>query len=444
MIEINEINLLKNDLSMEDISSIKEESSFEDNLSYEEESSFEEESTFEDDSSFEVFSNPKYSKDIVIEEQYYDETTKNNALSYFDNMYNMIIKREFAINDKKENKYNIFNIGEILLNFFFECYRGTIGIFLVIFVPQHCLKNNDENKDSCNLLNNIYNGYPDYDAIFIINIFTAFLFSILYFFELFREYVINKYLVINKYDKSGILGIHASPDSEILYDNSLKNMNDKCLPNKSPIYNNKITCKIIYDLKKYNNIYKILIIFSFILYFINTIVSISIILKYNSMNRNSYIGIITNIGIFLPKLYDMLFFVTLNKNEFIKNTYSSYKKTFEQYNNYSDYICDLIKFEIDKAKESYIKFRNKYKYIEIKKKIEDLDFYYKSIDHNYNYNFNDNFNDNFNNNYNNNKYDNKYNDKYDDRYVDHDIDLSKINDIENNYGIIINNETDND
>jgi hypothetical protein len=313
----------------------------------------------EDETSHQVSINIEPENPYITFEQretiFYKETTETNAKFWFETMYNMVIKRDYATHDKIEDKCSVYSISELMIYILFEFYKGTIGIYLIVFVPQQCLNT----ASDCGLFDNT-SANPHYTTAFSINIITSFFFLLLHLLELWREYKITSYLRINKTDKSGILGIHASPDSEKLIDDQLHDFCDEDLPEKCPIYNNFITNKLIVMLVYYNTIYKYAIVACIMIFTINAIYSSSVIIAYNTKNQSSYIGIITNISVYLPKLYDISSLVALDKMEFSKNTYSSYKKIFAQYNNYNDDARKLIKIELDRQREFYVENRNRH------------------------------------------------------------------------------------
>jgi hypothetical protein len=296
-----------------------------------------------------------YTKYMETETRFYNEITEANAKFCFETLYNMMIKRDYATHDQKLDKCSICSIGELIIYILFEFYKGTVGIYLTIFVPQRCLHGNSTSE--CGLFDNV-TANPHYTAAFSMNIVTAAFFVALYLLELWREYKITTYLLINKSDKSGILGIHASPDGEKLMDDQLRNFRDDDLPTQCPIYNNFITNRIILVLAFYNTLYKYAVLICLTMFTINTILSSSVIITYNTKNQSSYIGLITNVSVYLPKLYDICSLIVLDKFEYSKNTYSSYKKIFAQYNNYNHATGALIKIELDKQREFYVADRN--------------------------------------------------------------------------------------
>jgi hypothetical protein len=182
-------------------------------------------------------------------------------------------------------------IAEVII----EMYRVVTGTFLIMFVPQNC------NGNICNFTQNVFIGKPEYDAIFIINIITLFVFIIMYYIEMNRENQLINYLDVNT---------------------SMSNDNDMVGEVISKLDSKKKESILFIDKCYIYSGFASLFFFA-----LNTIFS-GIIIFSHYLDNKTYTTFITNILFMAIKLYYVYCVVTTKENVF----YSAYLRNFIQYN----------------------------------------------------------------------------------------------------------------
>lgn len=260
----------------------------------------------------------------------------------------------YKIFDMPHGIYNsyikpIFSKGLLTFKIGYELYKSMIGSFLILFVEQKC------NGHNCTILENIHTGNISYDIGLITNFITFFTFLIMYSVSFYREIQLSKDLTITKFSP-GILGIHYNQDDEIKsIDKKITLYNNPKFVQyeNHPIYNNKITNKIIKKISFYNYIFKITGFSTCIIFTFNLIFS-SIIILVNNHYQKTFFSLLNNILLMAPNIYDIYLIIT---NEF-SPTLSIHWKTFSEYNNYSNKNFDAIIEEIKEIRKKYMEENN--------------------------------------------------------------------------------------
>jgi hypothetical protein len=121
-----------------------------------------------------------------------------------------------------------------------------------------------------------------------------------------------------------------------------------------PILDNSVSNRIISQIEFNNHLYKYVGISTFIVFFINIVLSSTTIILYNLDNQKSILGLITNTLIIAPKFID-IFSIAYSK---IIKTYSASNKTFSDYNSYSTKNFSLIEEEITSWYKEFLRENN--------------------------------------------------------------------------------------
>jgi hypothetical protein len=232
----------------------------------------------------------------------------------------------------------------------YEIYRISIGSFLILFVQQQCGNSN------CSTFENIFVGKPLYDATFIINIICFLMFISVYIVEVIREEYMKKELIMS-WLGSGIIGLHILQDTEkFKLQTLMKDMKTKYKVSveNHPILDNSVSNRIKSQIEFNNDLYKYVGISTFIVFFINIILSSTTIILYNLDNQKSILGLITNTLIIAPKFID-IFSIAYSKKV---KTYSASNKTFSDYNSYSTMNYALIEKEITSWYKEFLRENN--------------------------------------------------------------------------------------
>jgi len=226
----------------------------------------------------------------------------------------------------------------------YDTYRTAVSVFLIIFVQQNC------GSETCGLFENVFKGNKLNDAVFFFSLITFIFYLLLNLAETNRESLLKSCFTITK-TSPGIIGISDSQRHEVNeLENLIKTQNNltkddkirELLGNKHPIYNNEFTSYIKMLLQHQYQELRLQGSIFFGLYFINLLLSSSIILINNSNNQKTYFGLITNTVIFLPRLYDIFTFMMMDKYD----TTSTFVKTYAKYNNYNENAFNIIQNEV--------------------------------------------------------------------------------------------------
>lgn len=280
------------------------------------------------------FADKKHKKEIdyyllnTIEDLY----VKNNYDVYYEKMY-----------------YNNLYIYSFI---FYEIYRTVVCVFLIVFVPQNCKRNNNTNgsntpcieSQSCGFFDNIYDGKPDYDSAMTISIVTFSCFLFLYAVELYREKTLKKYLKYNKFDRTGIPGINNIIYNEEITEYTFTKKYD-FLPQKDPVYNNEILKTIREKIIRINRYYKWVTVVTFLIYIAN-VISSTIVISNHSMGMKTYSVLCTYVIILLPKLYGVYKIIFPDRYHTDCITFSAFNRDFIDYNELKKKYQDKVIYQL--------------------------------------------------------------------------------------------------
>jgi len=260
--------------------------------------------------------------------------------------------------DKYKKIKFILDAYGFVFSIMYEMYRTGVSVFLIIFVQQNC------GTETCGLFENIFTGNKFNDAVFIISIITFVIYIALNAVETGRESILKNCFTITK-TSPGIIGISDCQLNEVdeleqliktqnvlmQEDRIEKDINyGVIIGKKHPIYNNNFTNHIKKLLERQYKLYRLFGTLFFGLYFINLLLSSTTILINNSNNQKTYFGLVTNTVIFLPKLYDILMFMMMDKYD----TTSTYIRTYAKYNNYNENAFNIVQNEVLRNSVNYV------------------------------------------------------------------------------------------
>jgi hypothetical protein len=187
------------------------------------------------------------------------------------------------------------------ISLLYDLYTSAIGIVLIVSVPQECGGN------TCALFEDIFNGLTIYDATFFINIVSFFSFLCFYGFEYIRERDIKKYLKTSVEEEAISFQkyvLHKDHPFVKRIESSYEYFKrDPLLADKKYDFSD-ITDTIRSMVFRYNKIYLKWGLLTTLIVFLNTVFSIGVLLAYQN-NQKMYLGLVTNVLIIFPKMYDI-------------------------------------------------------------------------------------------------------------------------------------------
>jgi len=225
-----------------------------------------------------------------------------------------------------EKGRHIFDMYSFILIIVYQFYITIIGNFLILFVEQDCGNN------TCGIFENIFVGKKLYDSTFIIGLLSFMTFTVFHIYESQREIFLKKNFEVRDKDTQH----HRDTIFKLFGDFFLYvNLNEKYKPNV--VDSHILSLNFSYTVFLFNYRLKKTGYACYIIYFINILLNL-LTLLLNNNNQKTYIGILTNLFIFFPKLYEIYFFVTIDES----STASPYITTYAKYEYYNrDFLFDL-------------------------------------------------------------------------------------------------------
>jgi hypothetical protein len=233
---------------------------------------------------------------------------------------------DFLIRNSSNDKGTILEKSLFLLDssrfifaMVYQFYITVIGNFLILFVEQQCGNN------TCGIFENIFIGKQLYDATFIIGLLSFMTFTVFHIHESSREAFLKKHFEIRERETQ-----HHRDTIFKLYGDFFEfiDLNEKYKPNL--VDSHILNFNFSYTVYKFN--YRLIKTgyACFGIYFVNVLLNL-VTLLINNNNQKTYIGILTNLFIFFPKLYEIYIFINIDESSTVSPYITTYAK-YEYYN----------------------------------------------------------------------------------------------------------------
>lgn len=288
-----------------------------------------------------IFQGPIYEHQDVIdalEKNVFDmiekiedkEEAKNESIAihkkYLEPLDDFLIRN--SSNDKGtilEKSLFLLENSRFIFVMFYQFYITVIGNFLILFVEQQCGNN------TCGIFENIFVGKQLYDVTFIIGLLSFMTFTVFHIYESSREAFFKKYFEVRERETQH----HRDTIFELYGD--LVDSFDQQEDDRNIVNDQVLRFCFRNTVFRFNTRLKKAGYASYVIYFVNILLNLVTILLNNN-NQKTYIGIVTNLIIFIPKLYEIYFFINIDES----STASPYITTYAKYEYYSrDFLFEL-------------------------------------------------------------------------------------------------------